>query len=34
MASLANYFKLKYLILKLFMAPFAAALGVYYGFGE
>jgi len=34
MASLPNYFKLKYLILKLFAAAFPQAIGVYYDFGE
>jgi hypothetical protein len=34
MASSLDYFKLKYLILKLFMPAFAEAIGVYYGFGK
>jgi len=34
MASSLYYFKLKYLILKLFMPGFAGSVAVYYGFGE
>ncbi len=33
MASVKNYFKLKYLILKLFTRAFAGAIDVYYGIG-